>query len=134
MLGTATQLARSAATAARHPVRSTAHAVGFAKGAATSGTALVTAAASRMLHDDRSAQQEAADVRVPPAPAPAVEPVSESPEVPEPEVVLREPGPPEEPPVDVVGQALAAEEETPAPPTAADEVIEDLKGSGHRPQ
>jgi hypothetical protein len=30
---------------------------------------------------------------------------------PEPQVVLREPGPPAEPPVDVVGQALAAEQE-----------------------
>ena len=78
MLGVATGLARSAATAARHPVRSTAHAVGFAKGAATSGAALVTVpaparggAAAQVVSSQRRTQN-----RSPPKDRPAEAPDS----------------------------------------------------------
>ncbi len=147
-------LTGAAVSAARNPLKTTARAVGVAKGVATTGAAaaegLAQHAADRLRRHsappvrhsepaevktaDAAAEQapaeKAASDKAPAKKAPATEaPAQKAPaqKAPAkktqarkaaakkgpaddgPQVVLREPGPPEQPPVDVVGQALAAE-------------------------
>lgn len=125
--GIVTSLAETAVSAVRHPFRTTGRVVGGAKVVVATGTSVAGSAAksatSHLHHGKRSeegtpeqetaqqTQQEPAAQEEPGTDAAAAEAPAE--EV-EPQVVLREPGPPLEPPVDVVGQALAAEAEEPA--------------------
>jgi hypothetical protein len=128
-------LAETAVSAVRHPFRTTGRVVGGAKVVVATGTSVagsVTRSATAHLYpgkteeragtdDGTSGEQPTAeddgdqqdgrdepDDQQPAPPAAEAAPV----EV-EPQVVLREPGPPPLPPIDVVGEALAAEAEEP---------------------
>lgn len=134
-------LAGAAVSAARKPLKTTARAVGMAKGVASTGAAaaegIAQHAADRMrrhqappVKQSQPAEPQADPGEPEPADAgtersetPAKKPTTkrtakkvaaradQRPADDGPQIVLREPAPPPEPPVDVVGQALAAEAE-----------------------
>jgi ribonuclease E len=117
-------LTGTAVSAAKHPVSTAGHVAGHAKTVATTGT---TVAARLVPHPGKKGE---APSPAAPAEAPEKSPVADEPtrssapadekvEVVEgpvevtPEVVLKEPAPPQEPPVDIVEQVLAAEDQEP---------------------
>lgn len=133
-------LAELAVGAVKKPFGVAGYAFGLVRGTVSAGAQVAWDAAS--LLRDTSPEQTRTGVTTPGPPIPedpaAGKPTSGEPTsgkstlreqaADEPQVVLREPGPPPEPPVDVVEQAIAAEEED-APPTAADEMLADLNAS-----
>ncbi|HET6560267.1 MAG TPA: hypothetical protein VFG72_00180 [Marmoricola sp.] len=128
-------LAEAAVSAAKNPLKTTAQAVGVAKGVATTGAAaaegLAQHAADRMRHRQATPVRQSEPAQSPEAssesepepddkPRPAAKKTAKKTakkapgkrhQAPDdgPQVVLREPAPPAEPPIDVVGEALAAE-------------------------
>jgi hypothetical protein len=136
--GIVTGLTGTAVSAVRHPFRTTGRVVGGAKVVVATGTSVAGSAArsatSHLHHgkntegagtpatrpDDQQAaeqqagEEQAAEPMAPEGDAAAGTQTVEEPQVVEPQVVLREPGPPLEPPIDVVGEALAAEAEEPS--------------------
>ena len=127
--GIVTSLAETAVSAVRHPFRTTGRVVGGAKGVVATGTSVAGAAAKSATshlhpgkHADEGTPEQETTPRSQDEPTPEEEPEpatgpaesataqqADEPEEVEPQVVLREPGPPPEPPIDVVGEALAAE-------------------------
>ena len=124
-------LAGTAVSAARHPLNTAGQVAGRAKGVVSTGTTVASVARSttaRLVphpkkHDGAPGEETApadttSDVGTAAAETPiaadvraAAEAVAEAPEEVTPGVVLREPAPPPEPPVDIVEQVLAAEEQ-----------------------
>lgn len=128
-------LAELAVGAAKKPFGVAGYAFGLVKGTVSAGAQVAWDAASLLRDAGPGPTGTGATTPGPPGPedpAPggstSREPTSREQAADQPQVVLREPGPPPEPPVDVVEQAIAAEEED-APPTAADEMLADLNAS-----
>lgn len=128
-------LAELAVGAAKKPFGVAGYAIGLVKGTVSAGAQVAWDAASLLRDAGPGPTGTGATTPGPPVPEdpapggfPSGEPTSREQAADEPQVVLREPGPPPEPPVDVVEQAIAAEEED-APPTAANEMLADLNAS-----
>lgn len=127
--GIVTSLAETAVSAVRHPFRTTGRVVGGAKVVVATGTSMAGSAARSAgshLHPGGTSDQQTDERAQEPQDAGSEEQEQEGaaptgtntasaePQEVEPQVVLREPGPPPEPPIDVVGEALAAEQQEPA--------------------
>jgi hypothetical protein len=123
--GIVTGLTGTAVSAVRHPFRTTGRVVGGAKVVVATGTSVAGSAArsaTSRFHPARSTEdagtpspvdQQASEPSASEGDTAAETRSVEQPQEVEPQVVLREPGPPLEPPIDVVGEALAAEASEP---------------------